>query len=94
MSKHKNNVNPDHYKTRGRDPQGRDVVHQVERAQYAEAAAREKRNHSEDTKDDSLPQKNISGQTGGSRPDQPDEEPDTWGGEGGAGDHDPSKTRS
>ncbi|MCC6589341.1 MAG: hypothetical protein IT168_21765 [Bryobacterales bacterium] len=131
MSKYKNNINPDYYKTRGREPQGRDVVHQVERAQYAEAAVREKRNDPKDGKEDALPPEDISdklegGQGSnkmglrsssqkaeevshkfasaphthptpgafGGRPDQPDEEPDTWGGEGGAGDHDPSKTRS
>ena len=89
MSKHKNNVNPDHYKTRGSEPQGRDVVHEVERAQYAEAAAREKRKDPKDGSDHAPASKEISKNT-----DQPDEEPDTWGGEGGAGDHDPSKTRS
>lgn len=30
MSKN-NNVNPDHYKTRGREPQGQDVVHDLQR---------------------------------------------------------------
>jgi len=30
MSKH-NNVNPDHYKVRGRERQGEDVIHEVER---------------------------------------------------------------
>ncbi len=30
MSK-KSNVNPDHYKTRGREPIGQDVVHELER---------------------------------------------------------------
>lgn len=93
MSKHKNNVNPDHYKTRGREPQGRDVVHEVERAQYAEATAREKWNDPKDGKEGTSEPKRMPTEMGG-RPDQPDEEPDTWGGEGGAGDHDPSKTRS
>lgn len=41
MSKH--NVNPDHYKTAGREPQGRDVEHHVEKSQFAEERARERR---------------------------------------------------
>lgn len=44
MSKHKSNVNPDHFKTAGRETQGKDVVHEVQRQQYGEAKAREKRN--------------------------------------------------
>jgi len=43
MSKNHNNVNPDHYKTEGREPQGQAVAHEVERQQYAETLAREKR---------------------------------------------------
>lgn len=43
MSKY-NNVKPDHFKTAGREPQGQDVVHEVERQQYAETKVREKRN--------------------------------------------------
>ncbi len=39
----KSNVNPDHFKTAGREPQGQDVVHEVQRQQYAEAKIREKR---------------------------------------------------
>ncbi len=39
----KSNVNPDHFKTAGREPQGQDVVHEVQRQQYAEAKVREKR---------------------------------------------------
>lgn len=30
MSKH-SNVNPDHYKTRGREPQGQEVLHELHR---------------------------------------------------------------
>jgi len=43
MSKFKNNVNPDHYKTDGSEPQGQDVVHEVQRQQFAEAKVHEKR---------------------------------------------------
>jgi hypothetical protein len=42
MSKY-NNVKPDHFKTAGREPQGRDVVHDVQRQQFAESKVREKR---------------------------------------------------
>jgi len=42
MSKNTNNVNPDHYKTAGREPQGQDVVHEVLRQQFGEAKAKEK----------------------------------------------------
>lgn len=31
MSKHKHNVNPDHYKLAGRERQGENVIHEVER---------------------------------------------------------------
>jgi hypothetical protein len=44
MSKHKSNVNPDYYKTAGREPMGRDVVQEVHRQEYAQAKALEKRN--------------------------------------------------
>jgi hypothetical protein len=33
------NVNPDHYKTRGREPQGQDVVHDLQRKKLAEERA-------------------------------------------------------
>lgn len=36
----KNNVNPDHYKTKGREPQGQEVVHDLQR----ERLTREKAN--------------------------------------------------
>lgn len=36
----KSNVNPDHYKTAGRDPQGQAVLQEVERQKYKEAQAR------------------------------------------------------
>ena len=36
MSK-KNNVNPDHYKTRGRERQGEDILQEVHKQQYAQA---------------------------------------------------------
>ncbi|MBX9603322.1 MAG: hypothetical protein K2X35_20120 [Bryobacteraceae bacterium] len=42
MSK-KIQVNPDHYKLRGRDPLGQDVVHEVEKQRYTEAQVRERR---------------------------------------------------
>ncbi|MEO7653617.1 MAG: hypothetical protein ABIZ80_24425 [Bryobacteraceae bacterium] len=42
MSKHKSNVNPDHYKTAGREPIGRDVIQEVQRQDFAESKAREK----------------------------------------------------
>ena len=44
MSKHKSNVNPDHYKTAGREPIGRDVNQEVQRQEFAESKAAEKRN--------------------------------------------------
>ena len=40
MSK-KNNVNPDHYKTRGRERQGEDILQEVHKQQYAQAQKRE-----------------------------------------------------
>lgn len=43
MSKHKNLVNPDYYKLRGREPQGgADTLAEVYRQLYAEARARER----------------------------------------------------
>jgi hypothetical protein len=36
MSK-KNNVNPDHYKTAGRERPGEDIVHDVYKRQYAQS---------------------------------------------------------
>jgi hypothetical protein len=45
MSK-KNNVNPDHYKTAGRERQGEDIIHDVYKRRYAQsksqAGARER----------------------------------------------------
>ena len=41
MSKN-NNVNPDHYKTAGREPQGQAVAHEVERQSFAKEKAHEK----------------------------------------------------
>jgi hypothetical protein len=38
----KNNVNPDHYKIEGRDRQGEDVLHEVNKQQYAQAQAKGK----------------------------------------------------
>jgi hypothetical protein len=38
MSK-KSNVHPDHYKTAGRDPQGQDVIQEVERQKFREQEA-------------------------------------------------------
>jgi hypothetical protein len=35
----KSNVNPDHYKTAGRDPQGRSVLQEVERQKFKEGQA-------------------------------------------------------
>jgi hypothetical protein len=35
----KNNVNPDHYKTRGRERQGEDVIQEVNRQTFAEERA-------------------------------------------------------
>ncbi len=43
MSKHKSLVNPDYFKLRGREPQAGDVIPQLNRQQYAEVRAREKR---------------------------------------------------
>lgn len=39
MSK-KNNVNPDHYKTRGRERQGEDILQEVHKQEYAQAQAK------------------------------------------------------
>ncbi len=39
----KNNVTPDHFKTAGREPQGQDVVHEVQRQKYADTKVLEKR---------------------------------------------------
>jgi hypothetical protein len=36
----KSNVNPDHYRTAGREPQGQAVVHEVERQKLRERKAR------------------------------------------------------
>ena len=36
----KNNVNPDHYKIRGRDRQGEDILPEVHKQQYAQAQAK------------------------------------------------------
>jgi hypothetical protein len=36
----KNNVNPDYYKTRGRERQGEDIVQEVHKQQYAQAQAK------------------------------------------------------
>ena len=38
-----NNVNPGHYKTAGREPQGQGVAHEVQRQEFAEIKAKEKR---------------------------------------------------
>lgn len=46
MSKVKNIVNPDHFKTEGREPQGQGVAHEVQRQQFKEVKAREKREES------------------------------------------------
>lgn len=39
MSK-KNNVNPNHYKTGGRDRQGEDILQEVHKQEYAQAQAK------------------------------------------------------
>ncbi len=39
MSK-KNNGNPTRYKTKGRDPQGQDVIQKIQKEQFAEQRAR------------------------------------------------------
>jgi hypothetical protein len=44
MAKRKNIVRPDHFKVRGREPQGGEVLQEANRQQYAEAKVREKRN--------------------------------------------------
>ena len=36
----KNNVNPDHYKIKGRDRQGEDILQEVHKQQYAQAQAK------------------------------------------------------
>ena len=35
----KNNVNPNHYKTRGRERQGDDIVQEIHKQEYAQAQA-------------------------------------------------------
>jgi hypothetical protein len=42
MSKHKSNVHPDHYKTAGREAQGRDILHELNRQAFAESSATER----------------------------------------------------
>ena len=39
----KSNVNPDHYKTAGREPQGQDAVHKVQKQDFTEAKAQQKK---------------------------------------------------
>ncbi len=36
----KNNVNPDYYKTKGRERQGEDIVQELHKQQYAQAQAK------------------------------------------------------
>ncbi|MGE0127394.1 MAG: hypothetical protein AB7U82_04730 [Blastocatellales bacterium] len=36
----KNNVNPDHYKTAGRERQGEDIVHDVYKRRYAQSKSK------------------------------------------------------
>ena len=36
----KNNVNPDHYKVKGRDRQGEDILQGVHKQQYAQSQAK------------------------------------------------------
>jgi hypothetical protein len=45
MSK-KNNVNPNHYKVRGRDRQGEDILQEVHQQEYAQAQVKGKRKDS------------------------------------------------
>src|SRR5688572_10424946 len=52
MSKHKSNVNPDHYKTAGREAQGRDLDHDAERQAYAQSVVKEKRQDPRDAVED------------------------------------------
>ncbi|MDQ6785858.1 MAG: hypothetical protein M3033_03445 [Acidobacteriota bacterium] len=40
MSSSKNNVNPDFYKTAGREPPGQDVNQEVQKQKYTEAQAK------------------------------------------------------
>lgn len=42
MSKKNNNVNPDHFKTAGREPQGRGVAHDIKHQEYEEIKVKEK----------------------------------------------------
>ncbi len=49
MSKRKSNVNPDHYKAAGREPIGQDVVQEVQRRQYAQTKAKEKKDQGKGT---------------------------------------------
>jgi hypothetical protein len=50
------NVNPDHYKTRGREPQGQDVVHDLQREKLTR--------HRADLEKESAPPPRIPGTTG------------------------------
>ena len=36
----KNNVNPDHYKVKGRDRQGEDILHGVQKQQYSQSQSK------------------------------------------------------
>jgi hypothetical protein len=56
MAKRKNIVHPDHFKVRGRESQGGDVLADVNRQQFAESKVREKRNDPRDgAQDTTLP---------------------------------------
>ena len=39
----KSNVNPDHYKTAGREPQGQDAVHEVQKREFTQAKTRQRK---------------------------------------------------
>ncbi|HKQ75924.1 MAG TPA: hypothetical protein VJ810_19675 [Blastocatellia bacterium] len=36
----KNNINPDHYKTAGRERQGEDIIHEVYKRRYSQSKSR------------------------------------------------------
>lgn len=38
----KNNVNPDHYKTAGRELPGQDIVHEIHKQKFTQAQAQQK----------------------------------------------------
>jgi hypothetical protein len=55
----KNNVNPDHYKGAGRERQGEDIVHSVQKQRFAETEARMKRSRGDAA--NAIPEASVAG---------------------------------